>query len=50
MTLNSKESIEISESIVGRVGNDEEIESVIADLIDLEDHIVTGKQIGRAHV
>ena len=41
MTLNSKEAIEILESTVGRVGNDEEIENVTADLIDLKDYLLT---------
>ena len=41
MALNSKEAIEILESVVGRVGNDEEIESVTADLIDLKDYLLT---------
>ena len=41
MALKSKESIEIIESVVGRVGNDEEIESVTADLIDLKDYLLT---------
>lgn len=41
MALNSKEAIEILESVVGRVGNDEEIESVTADLINLKDYLLT---------
>ena len=41
MALNSKEAIEILESVVGRVGNDEEIESVTTDLIALKDYLLT---------
>ena len=41
MALNSKDAIDILESVVGRVGNDEEIESVTADLIGLKDYLLT---------
>lgn len=41
MGLNSKEALDILDSIVGRIGNDEEIESVTTDLIDLKDYLVT---------
>lgn len=41
MALNSKEAIDVLDSIVGRVGNDEEIESVTTDLIDLKDYLLT---------
>ena len=41
MALNSKEGIEILDSVVGRVGNDEEIESVTTDLIALKDYLLT---------
>ena len=41
MPLNSKEAIEVLESVVGRVGNDEEIESVTTDLISLKDYLLT---------
>lgn len=41
MALNSKEALDILDSVVGRIGNDEEIESVTADLIDLKDYLLT---------
>lgn len=37
----TKEALEVLESITGRLGNDEEIEAVTADLVDLKLYIST---------
>lgn len=38
--MNTQEAIELLDSVVGRVGNDEEIEAVNADLVTLKEFLL----------